>query len=165
MIFRIIVVTIIFVIIFYILIYITIVIWTIIIWKVILAVTLSIFRTTIITKLISTSACHMTTSMTFLYPKFTFWTLFISWSFHEFHELFVFFWHVIHLFILFTSNPVMHFCFTLQTIVLLTLWTFIITDMLIELESIWASRSRTPCHVFCIFINKIMYSKLIIFFD
>lgn len=141
------------------------VIRTIIIWKLLLTVAWSVLSTTIIAKLICTSTCHMTTSLTFLYPKFTFWTLFIFRSFHKFHKLLIFFWHAIQLFILFTWNPVMHLSFTFETIILFTLWTFIITDVLVELESIWTSRSRTPCHIFSIFINKIMYSKLIIFID
>jgi hypothetical protein len=64
---------------------------TIIICIFTLAITSSSMRTaTNITEFISTSTSHVTTSMVFLYPKFTFRALFVFCTFSKLNKFFVF---------------------------------------------------------------------------
>ena len=72
----------------------------------------SILYPTNVTKLIATSACHMTTSFILLYPKSTFRTLLVFGTFCKLDKLFIFLSHLSTLFILFTCLSCMRFSLT-----------------------------------------------------
>ena len=94
--------------------------WPVIILVTLLTVTLSIFCSTHVTKLITATTCHMTTSFILLYPKSTFWTLFILCTLGKLYKFLILFSHFSVLLILLACHACMRLCFTPQTIIFST---------------------------------------------
>ncbi len=129
------------------------------------AIALSMFCSTSVTKLKSTSACHVTASMIPLNPKLAFRTLLVVCTLHEVHKLFIHFLNLILCLVLFTCLVEMSLSFAFQTVTSLTFYTVKVCYVLTKFKCVWTTCSRTPTHVFRVFLHKIVQCKLIILFN
>ena len=122
-----------------------------------------ILPTADITKFIFASASHVIASITFLHPEFAIRALFELSSFHEEHEVFVFFAQICDLLVFFARHILMELALAPQAIIFLAGWAAVLSEFLVKLKYSIATWSGAPTCIFHVFLNIVVESKIFIF--
>jgi hypothetical protein len=129
------------------------------------AIAITVLAATNVTEFVWTSTCHVAATLVLWYPKFALWALLILCALHVVQKLSVLLGHVHHFPVLFARSAWMGVSLALQTITFGTFGAIQFIYSFVELKSVRAAGCGAPSHVLWVFVNKIVQSELIIFFD